>query len=101
MTKIDKLLIKPDDIDCVDKFFEHFKIDMPENLKKSMDAFRKMPNLDTQREFRLQISKAFASIQQIRDLDKDFIPVIESCDKAAYEMQFESDLHDTIGEDKE
>ena len=46
-----KMVITPKETEVVKKFYSHFNLEMPDNLKKTMEEFEKNPTIETQKDF--------------------------------------------------
>lgn len=96
----DDVYVTETDIQHVEKFFEHFKIPVPQEFAKSIADFRANPNAVTQNELRYQLSQAM--MHKIKGhsqiVDEVFEKVFECSDEIRYDLQFEKDLEDIVGQ---
>ena len=94
-----EMVIGPNDTQAVEKFFDHFGLKMPKELKKSMDEFRKDPNLKTQKRFVIEVNRAISGKHSIDSLDEMFKPVVEHAKETAYELEFSDEINEMLEED--
>lgn len=94
-----EMVIKPEDTEAVKKFFEHFSIKMPKELKKSLDAFKKDPNLKTQKKFVIEVNRAISGEHSIETLDEMFKPIVECAKETAYDLEFSDEMTDLLKEE--
>ena len=93
-----EMVIGPNDTQAVEKFFDHFGLKMPPELKKSMDAFKKDPNLKTQKKFVIEVNRAISGKHSIDALDEMFKPIVECAKETAYELEFSDEINDMLEE---
>lgn len=99
--KKEQIVLDPQDMDVIERFFTHFSIDIPDYLKKSIENFKKDQTIDTQNAVKLSLSKAVQDRgEDVMKIDEIFEPVIKACGEVAYNMQFDKDLEDVIGQDE-
>ncbi len=96
-----EMVIGPDDIEPVKKFFDHFSIEMPEELKKSMGEFKNNPNLKTQKRFVIEVNRAISGENSIESLDEMFKPIVECAKETAYDLEFNDEIGELLREDGE
>ncbi len=100
--KTKEIILDPKDMDVIERFFTHFDIKIPDYLKESIDSFRAKQTLETQDAVKLSLTKAVReSENEMLAIDEIFEPVIKACGEVAYNMQFDKDLAETIGQDEE
>lgn len=91
-----EMVIGPQDTEVVKKFFEHFNMTMPKELRKSMEEFEKDPNLTTQKKFVIEVNRAISGDQSIDALDEMFKPIVECAREAAYDLEFNDEVKDML-----
>lgn len=100
--KQNQVVLDPQDMDVIERFFTHFSIDIPDYLKASIENFKKDQNIATQNALKLSLTKAVQEKQSdVLKIDEIFEPVIKACGEVAYNMQFDKDLQDVIGQDED
>lgn len=92
-----KMVIEPKDTEVVEKFFEHFNLDMPKALKSSLKEFKKNPCIDTQKRFVLEVNRAISGEHSIDSLDEMFKPIVEFAKESVYELEFNDAVEETFG----
>ncbi len=93
-----EMVIGPNDTEAVVKFFDHFGITMPKTLKKSIEEFKKDPNLDTQKKLVLEVNRAITGENSIDKLDEMFKDIVEDAERTAYELDFNDQVEDMLDE---
>ena len=97
-----EMILETKDVEVITRFFDHFKIEIPTYLKEANEAFTNQPNLDTETTLKLALTKAVVEKkEEIENLDELFVPVVKACGEMAYNLQFDKDLEDVIGQDEE
>lgn len=94
-----EIFIVDADIQHVEKFFDHFKLDTPDYLMKAISDFKANKNKNTQNELRFCLAKALSTIKGKNELlDEVFDKVIECTTEVGYDLQFERDFEEIIGQ---
>jgi hypothetical protein len=96
----DKLVLTPEDVQGAAEFWTQFEIPMPEELKKSIENFIKSPSIETQNEFKLQLTKTIGFSEHDAFKDELFQEIVEECRNVTYEMTFNKDLEKTLLDQK-
>ena len=89
------MVIEPQDVECVYKFWDNFGFKMSDSLKDALENFKADPTIVTQRELRKQLTIATTAIKD-EALAELFKPVLEACHEKAVEMQFEDDIDEML-----
>ena len=92
----EKLVLTPEDVQGAAEFWTQFEIPMPEELKKSIKDFVSNPSVQTQNEFKLQLTKTIGFSDHDAFKDELFQEIVEECRKVTYEMTFNKDLESTL-----
>ena len=94
-----ELVIGPDDTEAVTKFFDHFDLKMPKVLTETLEAFKKDPNLKTQKKFVVEVNKAITEGFDIVALDEMFEPIVACANEVKYDLQFSDEMTELLKED--
>ena len=94
-----EMVISPQDTDAVQKFFDHFNLKMPEELKKSMKEFKDKPDLKTQKRFVIEVNRAISGEHSIEGLDEMFKPIVECAKETAYDLEFTDQVTEMLSEE--
>lgn len=88
--------------DCLSAldFWRHFNIEIPANLQAAVDAFSKDPTFENQEKVKLEVCKAISETQHEAFKDEMFSRIVEECAGVTFDMQFDTDLEDTLTTDK-
>jgi len=93
-----EIFIADTDIQHIEKFFDHFKVTMPEELIKAIAEFRTNQTSETQRDLRFKLAKAMIVVKGKNELlDEVFEKVFDCTTEISYNLQFEKDLEEIIG----
>jgi len=99
-TESNDIHVSKEDVDAIDKFFKHFKFPTSKEFNDAKLRFNVQPTLESQREFRFQLTKEISRLKgQNEMIDDLFKNVMETSDKISYDMQFDKDLEEIIGVD--
>jgi hypothetical protein len=93
-----EMVIGPNDAEAVQKFFDHFSLKMPKELKKAMEEFKGDPNLKTQKRFVIEVNRAISGQHSIDALDEMFKPIVECARETAYELEFSDEVTEMLGD---
>jgi hypothetical protein len=93
-----KLVIAPDDTKSALDFYKHFNIPMPEALTKALSTFAANPTIENQAAVKYEICHAIVHVQHEAFRDEMFKKIAEECASVVYEMKFEKDITETLGE---
>lgn len=95
-----EVILNPDDIKCISKFFEFFELETPSSLTKAIKEFEANPSFENQEELKFQLTNAMSTDSKVLEIDEMFKPVVEACTEYAYDRQFERDFSDIVGKEK-
>jgi hypothetical protein len=97
------VLKQNEDREIISRFADYFKVAIPATLSSALDSFDANPTIFTQNEVKLEIAKWIAGTEEGQDpfwKDDMWKVVVEKCAEAKYELQFEHDVQEVLGEDK-
>ena len=95
------MVLEAKDVEVINRFFTHFNIDIPGYLKDANVVFETTQNFETETILKLALTKAVVESKvSIEQLDELFVPVVKACGEMAYNLQFDRDLVDVIGQDE-
>ena len=98
-----QVVITADDVKNVNDFFTHFKIEMPVNLRSSIDTFTKDPTsftFEDQCKLRAFLAHAVTSVDHVLLKDQVFATIRAKCEKTWFEANFDMDLEKVLTEPK-
>ena len=93
-----KLVIAPDDTKAALDFYKHFNIPMPEPLTKALAVFAADPTIENQRSVKYEICHAIVHVPHEAFRDEMFKKIGEECSAVVYDMKFDEDITQTLGE---
>jgi hypothetical protein len=96
-----KVLISPDDAKAAFQFFPEFGIPEMPGLKEAFDRFIASPTVENQDYLKYMLTKAISTTDHESFTDPSFKPIREECSRVAYEMGFDHDFEEVVGEEKE
>lgn len=99
LTHEDKVVITPDDAMAAFEFWKQFDIPVMAGLSEAFDQFCKNPSVETQTNLKYLVCKAIATTDHECFTDDTFKKVAEECAECAYELGFEKDFENTVGEE--
>lgn len=98
--KEQKVVLDAQDMDVIERFFTHFEIEIPDHLKTAVANFKQDQSIKNQDALKLALTKTVKEKQKdVLQIDEIFEPVIKACEEVAYNMQFDKDLEDVIGQE--
>jgi len=95
-----EVVISPDDAKAAFEFWPQFNVPPMEGLKEAFQQFQNDPTLENQNYLKYMVTKAIATTQHEAFLDPTFEKVRSECADVSYEMAFDRDFQNIIGEDK-
>lgn len=96
-----KVVISPEDARAAFQFFPEFDIQTPPELKEAFDKFIADPTVENQEYLKFKLTTAISTINHECFTDPSFKPIREECSRVAYELSFDHDLKETIGEERD
>jgi len=93
-----KLVIQPDDTKSAFDFFKHFNIPMPDALNNALNKFAKDPTIENQDLVKYEICNAIVHVEHEAFRDEMFKKIAEECSSVVFEMKFDKDIVETLGE---
>jgi hypothetical protein len=97
------VVLTAEDFKNTHDFFDHFKMEMPKQLKDLLSTMEKDPKTVTfeqQKMFRALVAHAMVSVNHPLVKDKAFENIRTKCDKAWYDAQFDMDVEEIFARDK-
>lgn len=88
----ERLVLTPEDVQGAAEFWTQFEIPMPPELKAAVDKFVENPSLETQTEFKLQLTKTIGYSDHEAFNDELFQEITGACKDAAHDITFNKDL---------
>lgn len=95
------LVLSPEDAQNVIDYFKHFKIDLPDQLAAACGVFVENTTLTNQKELKRELCNAIRTSKHESFTDKMFAEIRAICTKAEYDLEFEKELRDVIGQKKD
>lgn len=91
-TKLSSVVITPKDLEEVEKFFTFFDIPITNNMRNTLDAFYKDPNLDHQNDVRVMLAEVISQAQYPVFQDDVFKQIVTEVTANYDEIRFEQEL---------
>lgn len=93
-----KLVIAPDDTKSAFDFYKHFNIPMPDALTAALNKFSANPSIENQDAVKYEICHAIVHVDHEAFRDEMFKKIAEECGSVVFEMKFDKDITETLGE---
>jgi len=94
-----KVVITPDDAKAAFEFWNQYDVPVIPGLKEAFDRFCTSPTFDNQEALKYLVMKSIVTTDHEAFKDESFKPVLSECRDVYYEMNFEKDFENIIGED--
>lgn len=93
-----KVVITPEDAKAAMEFWTHFNVPFMPGLKEAFEAFINEPTYENQQYLKYISTKAIATTDHEAFKDETFQEVAAECGDVSYEMEFDREFEQVIGE---
>lgn len=94
-----KVVITPDDAKAAFEFWNQYEVPVMPGLKEAFDKFCGDPTYENQEHLKYMVTKAVSTTDHEAFKDETFSKITEQCGETAYDMGFERDFVEVVGEE--
>ena len=100
-TQEEKVAISSEDVKNIRDYFKHFDITLPDYLEQALVQFDGDQSMINQKFLKMKLCAAILESKHESFQNKMFDQVKDTSKQALYDLQYEFDVNDVLGQDKE